>query len=182
MTSLAVDTITNVAGTGQITVLSGTELVGTTMGSVYSGGMPIQIGRHEWTDTATVTAGAGYVDATNGAFVFTPIAATSKLLVIAELAVQSNYASTYTGMGTRILRDGTVISYQTNTHESYYYYASSGSQDLYQRMVKSVMVDATATTATTFKIQLAAYGSTSYGRINQGANWASSITIWEIAQ
>jgi predicted YcjX-like family ATPase len=182
MTSLSVDNLTNAAGTGQIAVLTGNKLVGETIGSVYSGGMPVQIGRHEWTDTSTVSSGAGYVDATNGSFIFRPVQATSKLLVIAELAVQSNYASNYTGVGTRILRDGTVISYQTNTHESYYANTSSSSQDLYQRMVKSVMVNATATTATTFKIQLAAFAATSAGRINQGGNWMSSITVWEIAQ
>lgn len=145
---------------------------------VSSPGTPIQVARLDWT-TATTTSSSTYVDASGSSITFTPKIATSKLLIVAELAMAPYYpGASYAGMAARIVRDGTVISVQGAEHEVYL----SAGTDLYTRTVKSVYANANSTNPTTFKIQIAGYAATNQARLNQAGNWNSCITIWEIAQ
>lgn len=138
-------------------------------------GTPVQIGRYTWTNETSLNA-ASWTNATNGSYTFTPKYATSRLEVVAELAMAPYYpGGGYAGMACRILRDGTVLTQQNQTHQVY----TSSSTDLYTRTVMSWVGAATTATAQVFNIQVAAYASTSAARLNQGAQWESHITITE---
>lgn len=178
MSTLKVNGISARFGSGTVAIPAGNKLIGADPASVYAPGVPVQVGRYDWTNVTEVSASAGWVDATNASFTFTPKLATSKLLVVAELAMAPYYpGGSYAGMAARILRDGAVISIQGQTHEIY---VATGS-DMYSRTVKSVYINTNATTPTVFKIQIAGYGATTNARLNQGSQWNSCFTIWEVA-
>ena len=148
---------------------------------IYQPGMVVGMYRHDWfnlTDATTST----WINATNGSITISPKFATSNLLVVAELALAPyNSTNTYTGMSARILRDGAIITRQNQTHEVYFASAVANGADLYTRTVKSAWVPANSKNSTTFSIQIASYAATNSGRLNQGENWSSNITIWEVA-
>lgn len=140
-------------------------------------GTPLQVAKHRWTNE-TVASSATYIDATGSSYTFKPLYASSRLEVVAELAMAPYYpGSSYAGMACRVLRDGTVLTYQNQTHQVY---LSSGI-DLYTRTVMSWQGAANNINNTTFKIQLASYAATNTARINQAGNWESFITITEWA-
>jgi hypothetical protein len=145
-------------------------------GRFYAVDSIIQVKRHEWgTETA---AGGGYTNATNSSFTFTPLRASSKILLVAEIATAPyGPGLTYAGMTWRILRDGTALYTPGQTHEWYV----GDATDHYSRGVRSHYFNANSTNATTFSLQFAAYAS-STARINQGTNWQSYYTIYEVAQ
>lgn len=161
-----------------VSIATGHKLVGAHNGSIYAPGNVVQVVRHDWT-TQTVTSTSTFIDATDGSVTITPIFSSSKLLVVSELAMAPYYpGGSYSGMAARILRDGILVSLQSDTHEVYH----APGTDLYSRTVKSLYLNSNAITASTFKIQIAGYAATSQARLNQASQWNSNITIWEIAQ
>lgn len=140
-------------------------------------GTPLQIAKHRWTNETVASSGT-YIDATGSSYTFKPLYASSRLEVVAELAMAPYWpGGSYAGMSSRVVRDGTVLTYQNQTHQVYV----SPSIDLYSRTVMSWQGAANNTNNTTFKIQLASYGATNNARLNQNGNWESFITITEWA-
>jgi len=133
-------------------------------------GTPIQIGRLTFTNLTTTTS-SSLIDATGGAYTFTPKLATSRLEVVAELLMQSSSQ----GSSAAINRDGTVLTYQNQAHQFY-----AGTSDLYSRPTVSWFGPAVSTAAQVFKVQIRAYNGGSI-TINQGTNWESHLTITEWA-
>jgi hypothetical protein len=174
MSKLRVRTIEHPSGSGLILVSPGNTVV--------SPGSVIQVGRWDWTNETLTSGAAGWVDAANSSLTFTPKMANSKLIVLADLHLHFQYGANYAGGAARILRDGAVVSFQNDTHESYSSLGGATSADLYMRSAKSVSVPANATTATVFKMQISGYIATAIAHLNQGGKWQSSITIWEVAQ
>lgn len=145
-------------------------------GRLYATDSVVQIKRYEWSSEYSMSGTWG--TATNSSYSFTPLRSNSKILIIAELATEPYYAGGgYAGMGIRILRDGSPIATPGQTHEVYV-----STSDLYVRTVKSHYINANSTNSTTFATQIASYASSTAVRINQGGNWTSSYTIYEVAQ
>jgi hypothetical protein len=145
-------------------------------GRLYAVDSIVQVKRYEW---GTETSGTGgWTNVTNSSFAFTPLRSTSKILLVAEIATApSGNGNDYAGMSWRVLRDGTSLYTPGQSHEWYV----GGANDHYVRGVRSHYFNATSTSSTTFSLQFLAYGG-SLARINQGTNWQSYYTIYEVAQ
>lgn len=146
-------------------------------------GSVLQVGRYGWQDQTSVNgSGAGWVSATNSSYSFTPRFATSTIMIQFEWAMAPYYpASNYAGMACRGLWGGSVVTVQGQTHEVYVSSGSGNAADLYSRTVKSISFTASTTSPTTISTEVAAYAATTNARLNQGGNWASYYTVWEIA-
>lgn len=144
-------------------------------------GSVIQVARHEWRNETQAGGASGYVTLNGSSFTFTPKLATSKILLVAEIAAQPNSAGqTYAGMNIRLMRDGAVLEQPGQTHEIYFN-NGNGSMDAYTRSVKSQYFNTNSTAPTTFTTQGAGHAASSL-RVNQGSQWLSCYTIYEVAQ
>jgi hypothetical protein len=143
-------------------------------------GNVIQIARHEWRNETQNSSGS-YVTLNGSSFTFTPKIATSKILLVAEIAAQPTQNGTqYAGMNIRLHRDGAVLEQPGQAHEIYFN-AQAGAFDAYTRSVKSQYFNTNSITPTVFTTQSLGYaGSTA--RVNQGGQWLSCYTIYEVAQ
>ena len=148
-----------------------------------SGIMPgnvIQIARHEWRNE-TANSSGNYVTLNGSSFTFTPKIATSKILLVAEIAAQPNAIGTiHAGMNIRLHRDGTVLEQPGQVHEIYAS-AGTGAMDLYTRSVKSQYFNTNSISPTTFTTQGAGFAGSQL-RVNQAGQWLSCYTIYEVAQ
>jgi hypothetical protein len=143
-------------------------------------GNVIQIARHEWRNETNNTSGS-YVTLTGSSFTFTPKIATSKILLVAEIAAQpTQNATTYAGMNIRLHRDGAVLEQPGQAHEIYFN-NGGGAMDAYTRSVKSQYFNTNSVTPTVFTTQVLGYAG-SNARVNQGGQWLSCYTIYEVAQ
>ena len=145
-------------------------------------GSILQVGRYGWTNETSVNgSGAGWVNATNSSYSFTPRFSTSTVMIQFEWAMAPyNTTSTYAGMSCRGLWGGSVVTVQGQSHEVYVSPTSVGT-DLYTRTVKTASFPAGTTSPVTISTQVAAWAATTNARLNQGANWSSYYTVWEIA-
>ena len=144
-------------------------------------GNVIQVARHEWRNETQAGGASGYVTLNGSSFTFTPKLATSKILLVAEIAAQpTQNATQYAGMNIRLHRDGAVLEQPGQTHEIYFN-ASTGAMDVYTRSVKSQYFNTNSITPTTFTTQCAGYASSNM-RVNQNNQWLSCYTIYEVAQ
>ena len=144
------------------------------------------------TDTFT-TASTSYVDVTGLSVSITPKFVTSKVLVIATVAVSNAAAGEATHVG--LVRDSTQIglgeSSGSRPRSSFFSYTPSGTDN--NRVIENgtiYFLDSPATTsATTYKIQIRAGGNTATlnrsGQDPDSGNAGrpiSTITVMEIAQ
>jgi len=142
----------------------------------------IQVGRYGWTNETSVNgSGAGWVNATNSSYSFTPRFANSTILIQFEWAMAPySTVSNYAGMSCRGLWGGSVVTVQGQTHEVFVNPLAANGADLYTRTVKSISFTAGTTNSVTISTQVAAYIATTNARLNQSNNWASYYTVWEI--
>lgn len=149
-------------------------------------GSVVQVGRYGWTNETSVNgSGAGWVNATNSSYTFTPQFSNSTILIQFEWAMAPyNTGGQYTGMSCRGLWAGNVVTVQGAnggaTHEVYFANAASNGADLYTRTVKSASFTSNTTSPTIITTQVAAYVGTTNARLNQNVNWPSYYTVWEI--
>ena len=144
-------------------------------------GSVVQVKRHEWTDNVYYNNDNTYVTATGSTFSFTPKYASSLLLIQASVSLNIYQSNNYAGANMKIVHDGTVISYQWTAHENYIYVLQATPIDYYTRLVKDAVVNASSTSARDISVQIAPYAASEV-QINQGNNFSSTITVYEIAQ
>lgn len=149
-------------------------------------GSIVQVGRYGWTNETSVNgSGAGWVNATNSSYTFTPQFSNSTILIQFEWAMAPYHTTgQYAGMSCRGLWGGNVVTIQGAnggaTHEVYFANSATNGADLYSRTVKTASFTANTTSPVAITTQIAAFVATTNARLNQNANWASYYTVWEI--
>jgi hypothetical protein len=183
----AADTFTRLAaGTnGQVLTADSAEATGLKWDTVGGGGKVLQVVQATYS-TATTIASTTYTD-TGLSLSITPSDATSKILVIANIAGQAEGFSSAVnvGLGVRLLRGATTVFTQDPIRQSTLLYAQpvSGSNGLIDRKVTAISyLDSPATTsATTYKIQGASETATGTNQaVFQASSSVSTITLLEI--
>ena len=186
--------VTNLAGVGagtSVQILSGSKLVGLTTGSITYPGAILQVVQTVKTDTFSVTGGT-LTDVTGFAATITPSSTSNKVLVLVDVKVGS---SVDYGISQRITRNGTAIyigdtaGNRPRLSNWTTLYAAGPGYNMSSQII-SYLDSPASTSALTYKLQLASYGSNvSYvNRNNQWQNTSeydgsipSSITLMEVA-
>lgn len=173
-----------------IGLTAGGGLTGTypnpTVASVGTAALPVgsvvQVQRYEWGNVTTMS-GATWTTCNNSLYTFTPLYATSKLFVFADIAVHAyKGGGVEAGMSTRLLWRGSVISLQSaGAGHEHYVYTNQTNTDLYMRSVKNASVTAGAG-AGALTTQIQAYAATNTVEVNQANQWGSGYTILEVKQ
>lgn len=161
--------------TGTVSVPSGSSVRGLNAGSVYAPGTVIQVQRKAWTNSTALSNGV-WTPITYSYLTVTPLYATSKMLCVVQFQGYGSQPATGIGFSTRICMDGVPDYTPLQFHESY-----NGSTAIYAVTEKSAYFSITDTTAKVFSVQAGLYNA-SAGENNQGGNFQSVITVYEIAQ
>jgi hypothetical protein len=155
------------------------------VGGGGGGGKVLQVVQATYS-TSTTVASTTYADIGLTASI-TPSSATSKVLVIANIATQAEGFSSATnvGLGVRLVRAGTTVFTQDPIRQSTLLYAEyvTGSNGLIDRKVTPITyLDTPATTsATAYKIQGASETATGTNQaVFQASSAVSTITLLEI--
>ena len=181
MSTINVKNIQYPAGTGTISVPSGTRIVSTTAGGISSTGMVLQVVQSS-TSTIFSTTSATFVDIGLSAAI-TPSSSTSRILVLANVYANNQAAG---GYGFQFLRNSSIIQtfYNDDGTGKWTYYSSSTSNNT---VTPLAYIDSPGTTsACTYKIQAVVYaGATTvhFNRFNTSPTYGpgSYITLMEIA-
>lgn len=174
-----INTLTVGTVLGNSIVPSGSSITATNPGALRSPGMVIQTVRHEWNLESSTTSTTIWSTDLNSLVDFTPLFASSKILVMAEAAVSATVTGATTGASVRLMRDSSPIGFTPATYQIYDSTGAATSVDITQSVSTSAYIDATSTSLTTFGMQLIAHTGTA--RINRSNVFQSTITIMEIA-
>lgn len=177
MTSIIkANTISTVSGSGNITIPTGVKVVGTDSGSIVAPGQVIQL-VHGLHATEKSLSNSSWAD-TDLQLSITPKFNTSKIYVLYIMQFRIYSPNSDTGIGFRLLRNGTVIEEAVTTYDNYVY--DGGGQTEYRGSDTETYLDSPATTsALTYKIQ----GNPYSGQVRvHSDNNKSRMTLMEIAQ
>ena len=150
---------------------------------IFPAGVVIQTQFHTFTTQTSVTANS-YSDVGGSSFSFTPKFASSLLHITASVHCYT-YRSSHANGGTYDINvDGSLISQAGTGREFYVNIGGASNLYCFSRQHKEVTVSASNTNAKTIKLQMKNYDSDNSGgfRINDGAEYRSSIKVEEIAQ
>lgn len=129
------------------------------------------------TATKTTTTSTSFVDATNLTATITPTSASSKILVLVNNHISFTSATKGPGFKEQIVRGATAIYDFSNNYS--YGDAWTGS-NAFGQIISLIYVDSPATTsATTYKVQIAALASTTVD-LSGNATDEATITLMEI--
>ena len=170
-------------GTGNtISLESGHKLSGAA-GSLSIPGVVVQTSFHTFSDITSVTS-SSYSDVGGSSFTFTHKFATSLLKITASVHCYTYRSSTNNGGSVDINVDGSNISASGDAREYYIDIGGANNQYCFSRQHKEVTVSASNTSAKTIKLQMKNYDSDNSGgfRINDGAEYRSSIKVEEVSQ
>jgi hypothetical protein len=176
MSTLNVKNIQYPAGTGTINVPSGTKIVSSTSGGIYSPGNVIQTIQNS-SNTQLTTTATSYVS-TGLTVTITPTNSSSKILITAQLTGAGGSA---TGGGFAIYRNSSAIftPSQTDTTGPYMLYAGS----VWQTPVLSYLDSPGSTSALTYTIYCRSYNGAAFylnGNPAVATPGTSTITVQEI--
>jgi len=169
----------NYTGQGTIPIAS----IPTITGAKMPTGSVIQTVFHTWNDQASVT-GSSYEDVDGSSFNFTPILATSTLIIQCTISSYVSRSATSMGSGYKVQVDGTdVQTYATNNYTDYF--STSGSTGTIIKSFTFVnKYNNTNTNAKAIKLVhnvfSATTGSSALGRVNDGANFYSNFLVKEV--
>jgi hypothetical protein len=127
-------------------------------------------------DTSTSTSGTTYIDSGITASI-TPIAATSKILISTGIFFYLSGGGADNGCLFRIVRDATTVF--THGSNSIYFYASTTSTEFLSTYPLLYLDSPSTTSATTYKIQMAAANGSTITA--QSGGQKSVIVLTEIA-
>ena len=172
---LHVDAIKHSGGTSALTIDSS--------GNVHKAGFVVQTSFHTFTTQTSVTANS-YADVGGSSFTFTPKFASSLLHITASVHCYTYRSSNANGGTYDINVDGSLISQAGTAREFYVNIGGASNLYCFSRQHKEVTVSASNTNAKTIKLQMKNYDSDDSGgfRINDGAEYRSSIKVEELAQ
>ena len=163
------------ANANQILVPTGQKFIATDTGSIVAPGQVIQL-VHTSYATENALTNTTWAD-TNLQLSITPKFNTSKIYVLYIMQFRIYSPNSDTGLGFRLLRNGTVIEQAVTTYDNYIY--DGGGQTEYRGQDTETYLDSPATTsALTYKIQANPYSGTV--RV-QSDNNRSRMTLMEIA-
>ena len=156
----------------------------TTLGyGAMQAGTVLQTSFHTFTTQTSVTANS-YADVGGSSFTFTPKLASSLLHITASVHCYTFRSSNANGGTYDINVDGSVVSAAGTAREFYVNIGGASNLYCFSRQDKEVTVSASNTSAKTIKLQMKNYDSDNSGgfRINDGAEYKSTIKVEEIAQ
>ena len=150
---------------------------------IMPAGMVVQTQFHTFTNITSVTS-SSYADVGGSSFTFTPKFATSLLHITASVHCYTYRSSTNNGGSVDINVDGSNITASGDAREFMVEVGGASSIYVFCRQHKEVTISASNTSAKTIKLQMKNYDSDNSGgfRINDAAEYRSSITVMEIAQ
>ena len=164
------------ANANQILVPTGQKFIATDTGSIVAPGQVIQL-VHGLHATEKSMSNSTWAD-TDLQLSITPKFNTSKIYVLYIMQFRIYSPNSDTGIGFRLLRNGTVIEEAVTTYDNYVY--DGGGQTEYRGSDTETYLDSPATTsALTYKIQ----GNPYSGQVRvHSDNNRSRMTLMEIAQ
>tara|TARA_B100000579_G_scaffold155962_1_gene126863 strand:+ start:526 stop:1038 length:513 start_codon:yes stop_codon:yes gene_type:complete len=146
--------------------------------SITATGTVVKVQRHNW-DDATAYGNTPWTDVTGSSFSYTPILASSKLIITMSTHVKRDSVSNGSGISVRVLVDSTTLEFPNDIgYEHYHALGASGST--YWRYYKDHEYANSNTNAKTIKCQMRNYDSDS-NTINESGNFVSSIIVYEVA-
>ena len=175
MSTLNVKNIQYPAGTGTINVPSGTKIVSSTSGGLYSPGNVIQTIQGSL-NTAISTTSTSYIN-TGLSVTITPTNASSKILITAQLTGTSGAAN---GGGFAIYRNSSAIFTPSQTDATGPYMIYGGSA--WQTPILNYLDSPGSTAALTYSIYWRAYSTVFFlnGLTTATTSGISTITVQEI--
>jgi len=139
----------------------------------------VKVQRHKWTN-ATDYNNTPWTDVTGSSFSYTPILASSKLIITSSFHIKRDSKSDGSGVSVRVLVDSTTLEFANDIgYELYSALGAAGS--LYWRYYKDHEYANSNTNAKTIKCQVRCYDADT-NRVNEGgSNFTSSIIVYEIS-
>lgn len=152
------------------------------VGSITAPGMVLQVAHHTWTLETSNSSTTIFATALNSLVSFTPLYATSNLLVQANISLSATQGGATTGAAVRLIRDS-VSLFTPGTFQIFASIANAVAPntgvDIVQVVSVSSLVSANAASSTVFGVQLISHTGTA--RINRAGVFQSTLTITEIA-
>jgi hypothetical protein len=182
MSTINVKNIQYPAGTGDITIPSGTNLVSSVSGAIRAPGIILQVVQTNTSLSAT-TSSLSYAS-TGLTATITPKSSASRILVLIQIMGCGNNSVT-NGIGFAIYRNGSVVysPYQADVNGPYGYFNQTGS-NVWQTQNLMYVDSPASTAAQTYQIYWRAYSASAVylggvpGVITPGQH---TITLMEIA-
>lgn len=174
---------TNVNATNvNATNVNASTVTAPTVGSITAPGMVLQVAHHTWTLETSNSSTTIFATALNSLVSFTPLYATSNLLVQANISLSATQGGATTGAAVRLIRDS-VSLFTPGTFQIFASIANATAPntgvDIVQVVPVSSLVSANAASSTVFGVQLISHTGTA--RINRAGVFQSTLTITEIA-
>jgi len=165
------------------TDVNATNVVSTTPGGIRAPGMILQVVRNEYTNNTSLGVNT-WTTAAGSSTSFTPLYATSNILIMIETALYAAVGSSYAGFAHRITVDGTPIGFTPQFYEQYFAGSAITSTAFYDRPTKLGFVAAGSTATKTIAVQ-AGISSGGSGQVNIASVgvplFSSAVTVFEIA-
>ena len=170
--TLKINNLDTASGT-TITIPTGKQLIGTDTTSIKAPGMVVQIATDRDTTTQTLDANQNYFD-TNLSIAFTPKYSNSIIVIQCMMGAEC-FSSANTGIGFRLLKDGSTVY-----DNDYALYNSSNNAQRIDQVPILYTETSGSTSARTYKVQFSRRSGDGSARLNAYAE--SRMIIMEYAQ
>jgi hypothetical protein len=157
---------------------NGSSLRALDPGALCAPGMVVQVARHEWNQEAANASTTVWLSDINSFVTFTPLFASSKILVMGNISLSATVTGATTGAAVRLIRDSSAIGFTPGNFQIYTSIGAGTSVDILQMVPITAYIDAGNTNLTTFGVELIA--NTGTARTNRGSLYQSTLTIMEI--